>query len=375
MTIAIVTASIAPYTDRLYNAFAQSSGEDLRVFACEEKMAWRAWELPTPKHYSLTTLKGFRRARKYGSGLYFNPGIVAELVRLKPEIVIVAGHFSPTMLLAAAYARTTGTTFGISTDGTLDTDPGERSRLHASVRKLVIPWADFGIGASEASVRLLQRWGLAAGRCVVAPIVSAWDAPAQVPDYDQRPFDVLYSGFIDDETKGALFLADVLARCGERGAALKVRVIGDGPLRGKMQARLQASSISVQFDGYLQQHQLAQAYASAKLLAFPTRGDVWGLVANEAALCGTPVLASPHAASSQELVARYGTGVVVPLDVEIWSSALANIVSSPATWRSFLKRRDEAIASFSLERSVAAMERAITLGREARSRRRGLART
>src|SRR5262249_32403180 len=123
---------------RLYSAFARSSGEDLHVFACEEKMAWRAWQLPAPKDYFLKTLKGFRRARQYGSGLYFNPGIVTELARLKPEIVVIAGHFSPTMILAAAYARCTGSILGVSTDGTLHTDPGERSRLHGAVRKLVI---------------------------------------------------------------------------------------------------------------------------------------------------------------------------------------------------------------------------------------------
>src|SRR5690348_5116534 len=108
MSIAIVTGSIAPYTNRLYDAFALSNKEDVFVFACEERMAGRAWEIPPPEHYSLATLPGFAAAHRYGSGLYFNPSVIGALARLKPEVVIIAGHFSPTMLLAAMYAWTAG---------------------------------------------------------------------------------------------------------------------------------------------------------------------------------------------------------------------------------------------------------------------------
>jgi glycosyltransferase involved in cell wall biosynthesis len=113
----------------------------------------------------------------------------------------------------------------------------------------------------------------------------------------------------------------------------------------------------------LQQGVLAAAYASARVLAFPSRGDAWGLVANEAVLCGTPVLASPHATAAIELIQRYGVGRVQPLDVNAWCDALLDMVASPERWRTFSARRLEAVASFGVARSVAALQQAINLGR------------
>lgn len=105
---------------------------------------------------------------------------------------------------------------------------------------------------------------------------------------------------------------------------------------------------------------------SARVLLFPSRQDAWGLVANEALPCGTPVLGSPHATSSEHFVERFGVGLVRPLQVEAWCEATLDVLSSPARWHSFMARRDEAIAWFSLDASVAALARAFALGRNGR---------
>ena len=366
MSIAIVTGSIAPYTNRLYNAFAARTGEDLHVFTCIDIEPERHWKMPVATHYRLTPLPGLRVHNSDTSHVFVNPSVIPALQKLKPDMIIVAGHFSPTMMMAAAFARTTGRPYGISTDGSRMTDPGETSRRHAAVRRLLIPHATFGIGASEASVDLLTHWGLAPSRCVVMPLVSGWPAPTRVPTYHERPYDVLFAGSINEPRKGALFFADVLTACKEAGRPLRARVVGEGPDRGALLDRLVNAGIEVRFDGYLQQEQLPEAYSSAKLFAFPSRSDAWGLVANEALLCGTPVIGSPHAVSSNELVARYGVGLVHRLDVETWRDAILDTLASPEQWRGFMRRRSEAMASFSLDRSVAALHNAITLGRTSR---------
>ncbi len=364
MSIAIVTGSIAPYTNRLYDAFAAQTGEALHVYTCIDIEPERHWTLPVATHYQLTRLPGLRVHNSDTSHIFVNPSVVTALQRQKPEMIIVAGHFSPTMMLAAAYARATGRPYGIATDGSRMTDPGENSRPHAAVRRMLIPQATFGIGASEASVDMLTHWGLADQRCIVMPIVSGWDAPEHLPGFDERPYDVLFAGAILEQRKGALFLADVLAACKEAGHQLRVRVVGEGPDRAAMLDKLVNAGIQIRFDGYLQQHQLAEAYSSAKLFAFPSRSDAWGLVANEAVLCGTPIIGSPHAVSSHELIARYGVGMVRPLEVTVWRDAIIDTLTSPERWRSFMRRRPEAMASFNIDRSVAALQRAINMGRE-----------
>lgn len=65
------------------------------------------------------------------------------------------------------------------------------------------------------------------------------------------------------------------------------RVVGDGPQR----AELQAAYPQARFLGYQQGEALAQAFAGASVLVFPSRTDTYGLVMLEALACGTPVAA------------------------------------------------------------------------------------
>ncbi|MGE3918911.1 MAG: glycosyltransferase, partial [Hyphomicrobiaceae bacterium] len=336
----------------------------LHVYTCAKIEPHRAWSIPPPRHFVHTVLGGMRWHRDDASHLYVNPAVLTHLVRLRPETLAVAA-FSPTMLAAVGYARLTRTPYGVATDGTLDTDPGEQSRPHRMMRQAMIPGAAFGICASEASQALLERWGLARGTGVVVPIVSAWDAPATQPGFHERPFDVIIAGGINDKYKGVLFFAEVVERLAMRGRRLKVRVTGKGPLREELAQRLAAAGIEAQFDGVLQPEAMAGAMSSARILMFPSRQDPWGLVANEAVLCGTPVLGSPHATSSPHLVERFGVGLVRPLKVEAWCDAVLDMLSGEARWRSFMAGRPAAVDWFSVDAAVAGLKRAFDLGRDA----------
>ena len=361
MSIAIITGSLSPYTLRSYEALAERCREELHVFTCAAIEPHRAWRLAEPRHFQHVVLPGLRWHRNDWSHLYLNPSVVPRLARLKPRTIVV-GAFSPTMAMAVGYARMTGTPYGVATDGTLATDPGEHSTAHRLMRQAMVPAARFGICASEASVALLERWGLAPGRGVVVPIVSAWDAPTSIAAHDERPFDVIIAGGINERFKGVLFFAEVMERLAAEGRRLRVRVTGKGPQRDELAARLAAAGIEAQLDGPLQPHEMAGALGSAKLLLFPSRQDPWGLVANEAVLCGTPVLGSPHATSSHAFVERFGVGLVRPLVVEDWCTAVLDMLSSQVRWQSFMDRRSEAIDWFSVDAAVVGLQRALELG-------------
>jgi glycosyltransferase involved in cell wall biosynthesis len=107
---------------------------------------------------------------------------------------------------------------------------------------------------------------------------------------------------------------------------------------------------------------------SARVLLFPSRQDAWGLIANEAVLCGTPVLGSPHATSSHYFVERFAAGLVRPLEIEAWCDATLDMLSSDDRWSQFMERREEAVAWFSLDTAVAGMKQAFDTGRCASKR-------
>lgn len=366
MSIALVTGSLAPYASRLYANFARRSGVPLEIFQCARVEPGRLWKLPEANDFKLTSLPGVRIHRSDVSHVYINPSILLELGRLKPEFVILSG-FSPTMLLAAAYAMLARVPFALQIEGDRDIDPGETSWIHAVVRRWLAKRAALGICTSEAARDMKQSWGLARENTVLVPHVGTWEAPAILPSFDQRPFDLLLCGTLNDR-KNPLFLADVVDRLVRDGLKPKVRVVGVGPLRVALMARFGVAGVEAQFDGYLQQADIIDAYSSAKLLVFPTKADTWGLVANEAILCGTPVLASPHAVSARELVGAFGCGVVRELDAERWASDISGVLSSRQTWESFRDRRHEAMAWFAMDKALAGLNEVLAIARAGRPR-------
>jgi glycosyltransferase involved in cell wall biosynthesis len=166
---------------------------------------------------------------------------------------------------------------------------------------------------------------------------------------------------LDEEVKGCMFFADVVEAVRARGVRLSVRVVGNGPRRNELEQRLKRLDIECRFDGALQPEQMAEVYCSSKLLLFPSRGDAWGLVANEAVMCGTPVIGSPHAASSKMFLERFNVGIVRPLSVDDWAEAAITVLSSTQLSDSLRARRKEAIEWFDVGRSADALNRSFKL--------------
>ena len=93
------------------------------------------------------------------------------------------------------------------------------------------------------------------------------------------------------------------------------RVVGDGPQR----AQLEQDYPQAQFLGYQQGETLAQSFAAASVLVFPSRTDTYGLVMLEALACGTPVAAFPVAGPLDVLE----PGVTGVMDEDLRSACLA----------------------------------------------------
>ena len=79
--------------------------------------------------------------------------------------------------------------------------------------------------------------------------------------------------------------------------------------------------------------ELPALYQSARVFLFPTHGDVWGIVANEACAAGLPVLATPQAGVAGELVIEGRNGHVRERRVDEWASCTVRLLSDEGAWR------------------------------------------
>ena len=112
-------------------------------------------------------------------------------------------------------------------------------------------------------------------------------------------------------------------------------------------------------------------YRQADVFAFPTLDDPFGMVLLEAVASGLPVVASPFAGATGDLVEEGRNGFVVdPGDGRGWAAALVALATDPALRRRLGLRSAESTRTRTPDRAADVYTRAIysTLRRRAASR-------
>lgn len=158
----------------------------------------------------------------------------------------------------------------------------------------------------------------------VAPMpvdVRHFASPATGPHRDG----ILFVGRLNAQ-KG---LADLLHAMAQPAlATVPLHVVGDGPDRSALSSLATELGVSarVQWHGTLQQHALVPRYAGARAVVMPSRGEGLGLVAVEAQLCGTPVVAYADAGLLDVVRPEHGGTLVRVGDVASLADAIARVI-------------------------------------------------
>lgn len=122
-----------------------------------------------------------------------------------------------------------------------------------------------------------------------------------------------------------------VARVGAPEARLAVMVAGAGPLESEMVETARAEGIDYYPLGFCNQSEMPAAYAAAAVLVLPSDGnETWGLVANEALACGTPILVSDACGCAPDLVADGFAGKGFPVgDIRALAKAMRDMMERP----------------------------------------------
>jgi glycosyltransferase involved in cell wall biosynthesis len=87
----------------------------------------------------------------------------------------------------------------------------------------------------------------------------------------------------------------------------KLVLVGDGPARAELEREADREGLGIQFLGYKSGLDLAEAYASSDIFAFPSHSETFGNVVLEALASGLPVVGL-HAEGVCDLVQHGATG-------------------------------------------------------------------
>jgi hypothetical protein len=90
-------------------------------------------------------------------------------------------------------------------------------------------------------------------------------------------------------------------------------LVGYGPLEHELRACVERAAVpGVVFAGHVPLANLPRYYVAADCLALPSHEEVWGLVLNEAAACGLPLVTTEAVGAGPDVVEPGLNGCIVP---------------------------------------------------------------
>jgi glycosyltransferase involved in cell wall biosynthesis len=163
----------------------------------------------------------------------------------------------------------------------------------------------------------------------------------------------LYSGSLN-RRKGVDLLARAFCRLAAELPEVRLRLVGDGPLRPQLERDLGGLGGRVEFAGFRDWDALPAEYAQGDVLCVPSRHDGWGLVVPEGMAAGLPVISTEATGAAVDLIDPSENGWrVSPGDADALHRAMreaASLTDEELTRRSAAAIRR--VESHSLERGA-----------------------
>jgi glycosyltransferase involved in cell wall biosynthesis len=137
-------------------------------------------------------------------------------------------------------------------------------------------------------------------------------------------------------------------------------IVGDGPEEVRIAQLARSEGLSVKLAGFRQRAELPSMYAAGDVFVFPTLGDPYGLVVDEAMAAGLPVISTTAAGEIRERVVDDVNGYLVPPnDPVALAAAMHRLAVDPALRHQMGARSAEMIAPYTPDSWAQAFEKAV----------------
>lgn len=232
------------------------------------------------------------------------------------------------------------------------------------LKRAVLPSAFATIGAGEDGRAYAMRYGVPAPRALSLIHVidvehfasgrdQAWEDRDQIRTrLGLKSITFIYVGRLW-WGKGIGYLLEAFDEVQRRSASeVSLLLVGDGPEETRLRQICRDRRISnVVFAGFHQKPELPYYYAAADVFVFPTIGDPYGLVVDEAMACSLPVISTSAAGEIHDRVEECVNGYIVPPeDSAILADRMLRLASNPALRERMGKASFEKIAGHTPER-------------------------
>ena len=364
--VAFVSPEPTPYRAPLLDRVAAREEIDLTAIYAARTVAGRTWSVE-PGHRAVflggVNVPGAREVFRHDYPL--TPGIWRALREVEPDVVVVSGWSTFASQAAIGWCRLRRVPYVLLVESH---DAGPKPGWRRTVKEAVVPPVVKGaasvlvvgslargsveaLGADPARVRVFantvdvavygeradgaraRRVGLRAALGLGEEHVAALTVARLAPE------------------KGIDTLVRAVAEAGE--PRLSLVVAGDGPERTALESLASSLGVAATFTGDLAAGRVLEAYAAGDVFALLSEREPWGVVVNEAAACGLPLLLSDRVGAAHDLLRDGENGVLVPArDPGAAASALRRLAGDAELRSRMGARSRELVAGLGYEPSV-----------------------
>jgi glycosyltransferase involved in cell wall biosynthesis len=358
--VALVAGEPTPYRVPHFRALAARPELDLTVIYGSATVQRRTWRI---EHEEAVYLSGpmLPLSRILHHDYPLTPGIWRVLSRGRFQLVVVGGWSLMATQLAIAWSRRHKVPYVLMADNHLrETRPAWVRAVKRVVLPRIVPQAAAWLVPGSLARDHIVAYGARPERTLVFPLTV--DVPALAARVDalripkNEEVVVLHVGRLI-----AHKAVDVLIRA-TAAAGVRLHVVGHGPDRAALTALASELGARVTFAGELEGDDLAAAYAAADVFALASRRETWGVVVNEAAAAGLPLVLSDAVGAAADLLRDGENGILVPSEDPVrLAAALSRLAADPDLRRRMGARSRELVAGWGYGPSVDAF---VELARE-----------
>ncbi|MCF2488878.1 glycosyltransferase family 4 protein [Dyadobacter sp. CY347] len=230
----------------------------------------------------------------------------------KPTVLNITGYFDPAQVLLMFYARMKGVKVVLSSESS--SADNSRSFIKEFLKKLIVNRANAFFCFGKTSAEYLESLGVKPAQIPVrnAAVIdeevvsSRYHAGKQENVNIARVARFVFVGRLAPE-KNLETLLRAFAKVVPLDAVLwpwELMFIGDGPERSSLEKLTKELQLEhkVLFMGGLPWYKVPDMLVHCDVLVLPSKSEPWGLVVNEAMVCGLPVIVSKNCGCVADLV-------------------------------------------------------------------------
>jgi glycosyltransferase involved in cell wall biosynthesis len=313
---------IAPYIHPIFEELSKKV--DLIVYYSLVNSNVRKWDLwPRRYYYKYKVLPRIPIKTLIGT-LSLNPSILNEIIKKRPDIIVIGNWVDPTMWLTFAIAELLKIPIIYWTEGIREPQ-SILGMITRPFRMLFIKKSNAIIVPGRLSKRYVINLGADAEKVFTAP--NAIDTDLFIKISQQylplRGKLRVQMGLKDKiiilcvaqliKRKGIEYLLIAYARLEHEYDNLMLIVIGSGPLEYHLKDLSKSLGIkNARFiPSGMELNELIRFYCLADIFVLPTLEDVWGFVINEAMACGLPVVSTCASQAAIEMIHQGDNGYII----------------------------------------------------------------